>query len=109
VRAIADVTHERVSVDRTLPKAETSALGVLLEALAADVLPEPLRAPVARLRDAACAAPSGAVRAVGNSSAATVPLALDEAVREGRIEKGKLVVLVAFGAGLTWGGTLLRW
>jgi 3-oxoacyl-[acyl-carrier-protein] synthase-3 len=45
----------------------------------------------------------------GNSSAATVPLALDEAVRAGRIEKGKLVVLVAFGAGLTWGGTLIRW
>lgn len=45
----------------------------------------------------------------GNSSAATVPLALDEAVRAGRLEKGKLVVLVAFGAGLTWGGTLLRW
>lgn len=45
----------------------------------------------------------------GNSSAATVPLALDEAVRTGRIEKGKLVVLVAFGAGLTWGGSLLRW
>jgi len=45
----------------------------------------------------------------GNSSAATVPLALDEAVRAGRIEKGKLVVLVAFGAGLTWGGSLLRW
>lgn len=44
-----------------------------------------------------------------NTSAATVPLALDEAVREGRVEKGKLVVLVAFGAGLTWGGTLVRW
>ena len=45
----------------------------------------------------------------GNTSAATVPLALDEAAREGRIEKGKLCILVAFGAGLTWGGTLLRW
>jgi 3-oxoacyl-[acyl-carrier-protein] synthase-3 len=45
----------------------------------------------------------------GNSSAATVPLALDEALRAGRVEKGKLVVLVAFGAGLTWGGTLIRW
>jgi 3-oxoacyl-[acyl-carrier-protein] synthase-3 len=45
----------------------------------------------------------------GNSSAATVPLALDEAFRAGRIEKGKLVVLVAFGAGLTWGGSLIRW
>ena len=45
----------------------------------------------------------------GNTSAATVPVALDEARRGGRLEKGKLVVLVAFGAGLTWGGTLIRW
>jgi len=44
-----------------------------------------------------------------NTSAATVPVALDEARREGRIEKGKLVVLVAFGAGLTWGASLIRW
>jgi len=45
----------------------------------------------------------------GNTSSATVPVALDEAARGGRLEKGKLVVLAAFGAGLTWGGTLLRW
>lgn len=45
----------------------------------------------------------------GNTSAASVPIALDEAVRDGRIQKGQLVVMVAFGAGLTWGGTLLRW
>lgn len=44
-----------------------------------------------------------------NTSAATVPVALDEARRQGKLEKGKLVVLVAFGAGLTWGGVLLRW
>jgi 3-oxoacyl-[acyl-carrier-protein] synthase-3 len=44
-----------------------------------------------------------------NTSAATVPIALDEALRGGRIEKGKLIVLVALGAGLTWGATLLRW
>lgn len=44
-----------------------------------------------------------------NTSAATVPIALDEAVRTGRIEKGKLVVLVAFGAGVTWGASLIRW
>ncbi len=44
-----------------------------------------------------------------NTSAATVPLALDEALRAGRIRKGQLVVLVAFGAGLTWGASLLRW
>ncbi len=45
----------------------------------------------------------------GNTSAATVPIALDEVVRAGRLEPGKLVILCAFGAGLTWGATLLRW
>lgn len=45
----------------------------------------------------------------GNTSAATVPVALDEARRAGRLEPGKLVISVAFGAGLTWGGTLIRW
>ena len=44
-----------------------------------------------------------------NTSAATVPVALDEAIQQGRVEKGKLVVLVAFGAGLTWGASLVRW
>ena len=45
----------------------------------------------------------------GNTSAASVPLALDEAMRDGRVERGKLLVLVAFGAGLTWGSALVRW
>ena len=46
---------------------------------------------------------------VGNTSAASIPLALDEANREGRIERGKLVVMCGFGAGLTWGTGLFRW
>ena len=45
----------------------------------------------------------------GNTSAASIPLALDEAVKEGRIKKGDLVVLVGFGAGLTWGANVIRW
>jgi 3-oxoacyl-[acyl-carrier-protein] synthase-3 len=45
----------------------------------------------------------------GNTSAASVPIALDEVVRGGKLEKGQYAVLVAFGAGLTWGGSLLRW
>jgi len=45
----------------------------------------------------------------GNTSAATVPVALHEAWQAGRLESGKLVILVAFGAGLTWGASLLRW
>ena len=45
----------------------------------------------------------------GNTSAASVPLALDEANREGRIKDGDYVVMVAFGGGLIWGATLVKW
>ncbi len=44
-----------------------------------------------------------------NTSAASIPLALDEAVRDGRIQKGDLVLLEAMGGGLTWGSGLVRW
>jgi len=44
----------------------------------------------------------------GNTSAASIPIALDEAFQDGRINSGDLVLLVAFGAGLTWGATLVR-
>ncbi|HWC62954.1 MAG TPA: beta-ketoacyl-ACP synthase III, partial [Rhizomicrobium sp.] len=45
----------------------------------------------------------------GNTSAASVPLALETAVRDGRIKKGDLVMLEAMGGGFTWGSALLRW
>ncbi len=45
----------------------------------------------------------------GNISSATVPIALDEAVRDGTIAAGKRVVLTAFGGGLTWGSSLVQW
>jgi 3-oxoacyl-[acyl-carrier-protein] synthase-3 len=45
----------------------------------------------------------------GNTSGASVPVALAEAHASGKIPEGKLVVLCAFGAGLTWGYALLRW
>ena len=45
----------------------------------------------------------------GNMSSATVPVALDEAVREGKIKKGDFVLLTAFGGGLTWGSALIKW
>ena len=45
----------------------------------------------------------------GNTSAASVPLALATAVRDGRIKRGDLVLLEAMGGGLTWGAALLRW
>ncbi len=45
----------------------------------------------------------------GNTSAASIPIAMDEARRSGRIKKGDLTLLVAFGAGLTYGSALIRW
>jgi 3-oxoacyl-[acyl-carrier-protein] synthase-3 len=44
----------------------------------------------------------------GNTSAGSVPLALDEAVRDGRIQRGQLLLMEAFGGGITWGSALLR-
>jgi 3-oxoacyl-[acyl-carrier-protein] synthase-3 len=45
----------------------------------------------------------------GNTSAASVPLALDAAVRSNMISKGDQVLLEAFGGGFTWGAALVRW
>jgi 3-oxoacyl-[acyl-carrier-protein] synthase-3 len=45
----------------------------------------------------------------GNTSAASVPLALDEAVRSGRVQRGQLVLMEAFGGGFTWGSALMRY
>lgn len=45
----------------------------------------------------------------GNTSAASIPLALDQAVRDGRIQRGQLLLLEALGSGLTWGAALIRY
>jgi 3-oxoacyl-[acyl-carrier-protein] synthase III len=45
----------------------------------------------------------------GNTSSASIPIALDEVVRLGMLRERDLLVLVAFGAGLTWGATVVRW
>jgi 3-oxoacyl-[acyl-carrier-protein] synthase-3 len=49
------------------------------------------------------------VAEVGNTSAASIPIALDRAWRSGRIHEGDLVLLTSFGAGLAWGANLVRW
>jgi 3-oxoacyl-[acyl-carrier-protein] synthase-3 len=46
---------------------------------------------------------------VGNMSSASVPVALDEFVRNGRIKRGDILLLVAFGGGFTWGATVMEW
>jgi len=45
----------------------------------------------------------------GNTSAASIPLALDEAIRTGLVKDGSLVMIAAFGSGLTWASSLIRW
>jgi len=46
---------------------------------------------------------------VGNTSAASIPIALDEAVRAGRVKEGDYLLMIAFGAGLTWGASIVKW
>jgi len=49
------------------------------------------------------------IQRYGNTTAASIPIALSEAVEEGKIEEGELLCLAAFGSGFTWGSTLIRW
>jgi 3-oxoacyl-[acyl-carrier-protein] synthase-3 len=45
----------------------------------------------------------------GNTTAATIPICMSEAMEQGRLQPGTLVMTLAFGAGFTWGGNLMRW
>jgi 3-oxoacyl-[acyl-carrier-protein] synthase III len=45
----------------------------------------------------------------GNTSSGSIPLALADAVADGRLHKGQLVLMTGMGAGLTWGSVLMRW
>jgi 3-oxoacyl-[acyl-carrier-protein] synthase-3 len=45
----------------------------------------------------------------GNTSAASIPLALDEAVRSGKVQSGDIIATSGFGAGLSWGAAIFRW
>jgi 3-oxoacyl-[acyl-carrier-protein] synthase-3 len=45
----------------------------------------------------------------GNTSAASIPLALDEAVRQGKIQPSDIIAAAGFGAGLTWGAAIFQW
>lgn len=49
------------------------------------------------------------IQRFGNTTAATIPIAIDECVRSGRLKRGDLLVLTAFGSGFTWGSAAIRW
>jgi 3-oxoacyl-[acyl-carrier-protein] synthase-3 len=46
---------------------------------------------------------------LGNTTAASIPIALDEVVRSGQVKEGDVIVLTAFGSGYTWGSAVIRW
>jgi 3-oxoacyl-[acyl-carrier-protein] synthase-3 len=101
VKAMADVTQELLSeqgftheqVDHFIPhQANVRIIDVVSEKLKID--PRKVYKNIERF---------------GNTSAASIPLALDELVREGRVKDGDMVLMTAFGAGLVWGSVLLRW
>jgi 3-oxoacyl-[acyl-carrier-protein] synthase-3 len=49
------------------------------------------------------------IQKYGNTTAASIPLALDECVQAGKVKEGSLLCLCAFGAGFTWASALIRW
>ncbi|RZK12203.1 MAG: 3-oxoacyl-ACP synthase, partial [Hymenobacter sp.] len=49
------------------------------------------------------------IQRYGNTTAASIPIALSEAFQEGRIKRGDLVCLAAFGSGFTWASALIKW
>jgi 3-oxoacyl-[acyl-carrier-protein] synthase-3 len=49
------------------------------------------------------------IQRYGNTTAATIPIALDECVRSGRLKRGQLLVVTAFGSGFLWGSAVVRW
>src|SRR5262249_15438225 len=49
------------------------------------------------------------IKFIGNTGSASIPIALDECARQGRLKPGDLVLTTAFGGGVTWGSALLRW
>jgi 3-oxoacyl-[acyl-carrier-protein] synthase-3 len=49
------------------------------------------------------------IQKYGNTTAASIPIALSEARDEGKVKEGDLICLAAFGSGFTWGSALIRW
>jgi 3-oxoacyl-[acyl-carrier-protein] synthase-3 len=49
------------------------------------------------------------IHRIGNTSSASIPICIDECVRSGRLKRGDMILMAAFGAGVTWGAVLMRW
>jgi 3-oxoacyl-[acyl-carrier-protein] synthase-3 len=49
------------------------------------------------------------IHRIGNTSSASIPISIDECARSGRLKRGDMILMAAFGAGVTWGAVLMRW
>lgn len=125
------ISHEMLDAGRHYPKMNgryvyTHAVRrfpeVIREALSANglsvgdlsiVIPHQANLRITQAVAGALGVPEGKVfsniEKVGNTTAASIPIALDECLEQGKIRKGDLVCLAAFGSGFTWASTLIRW
>jgi 3-oxoacyl-[acyl-carrier-protein] synthase-3 len=101
VKAMADVTQELLTEQGFTHEQVDLFIPHQANARIIDVVSEKLKIDPAKVYKN--------IERYGNTSAASIPIALDECVREGKIKDGDMILMTAFGAGLVWGSVLLRW
>jgi 3-oxoacyl-[acyl-carrier-protein] synthase-3 len=101
VRALIDVAREALETNKIGPDEITLFLPHQANIRIIKMVAERLRIPMDRVYVN--------IDRYGNTSAASIPVALDEVIRSGRLRRGDLVLMDAFGAGFTWGAVVMRW
>jgi len=101
VRVLADVAHEALDANRLTPADVDWLVPHQANVRIMDATAKKLGVPLART--------IVTLDRHANTSAASIPLALDVAARDGRLQPGQLVLLLGVGGGFTWGAVLLRW
>jgi 3-oxoacyl-[acyl-carrier-protein] synthase-3 len=101
VRVLAEVAHEALEANRVGPEAIDWLIPHQANIRIIDATAKKLGVPPERIVTT--------VERHANTSAASIPLALDEAVRDGRIKEGARVLLLGVGGGFTWGAVYLKW
>jgi 3-oxoacyl-[acyl-carrier-protein] synthase-3 len=101
VRALTDVAKEALAANQVQPEEIAFFIPHQANIRIINMVAQRLKIPPDRV----CAN----IDRYGNTSAASIPLALDEINRAGRLKQGDLVLLDAFGAGFTWGAVMIRW
>ncbi len=101
VRALADSTHEALAANGLEPRDVTHVIAHQANLRILEAVLQRLELPLEK-----CWLN---LREYGNTSAASLPMTLDEANRAGRLKEGDVVAMMAIGAGMTWGSAVMRW